>query len=355
MRFRPVWLLGFLIPIILISRQPWFEDWLDLAAAPTDPAIQQLAQKSLMTPIAERLFYRQRPTIESKETFLEQCKVPDKSIMLGCFVRRGRTGKIVIQNVTDPRLKGTMEVTAAHEMLHAAYERLNERERYDLTPRLVKAANRIRDPRLQAVLDDYAAKNRELYHNELHSHLGTELANFNDTKLEQHYQRYFRDRQQVVTLAEKSGAVIKKLDDEADILKPQIVQLEAELKQIEPQIKVSEADLKASQQNLESLESTLLTTKADAEAAFAANSPQSIQLVAQFDQQKAQFNQAVDQHNDRAEIQRNRIANFNADVKAYKALIAKYNKVARESHSILDSLASPPSVRSLDRRSPQIP
>jgi predicted nucleic acid-binding Zn-ribbon protein len=342
MRFRPVWLVGLLPIVILVSRQPWFEDWLDFATPPADPAIQQLAQKSLMTPSAERLFYRQRPTIESQDTFLEQCKVPDKSIMLGCFVRRGRTGKIVIQNVTDPRLKGTMEVTAAHEMLHAAYERLSDSERQDLGRRLTKAASRIQDPRLKVVLDDYAARDRELYYNELHSHLGTELANFGDAKLDQHYQRYFRDRPRLVAIAQKSGAILKQLDDEADRLKPKITQLEAELKQLEPQIKASEANLKASKQNLESLESTLLTTKADAEAAFQAESAQAFQLAAQFEQQKAQFNQAVDQHNDRAEIQRNRIANFNTDVKEYKALIGKYNKVARESHSILDSLASHP-------------
>jgi uncharacterized protein (UPF0335 family) len=342
MRFRSVWLVGLVPIVILVSRQPWFEDWLDFAAPPADPAIQQLAQKSRMTPIAERLFYRQQPTIESKDTFLEQCQVPDKSIMLGCFVRRGHTGKIVIQNVTDPRLKGTMEVTAAHEMLHAAYERLSGSERQDLGQRLTKAASRIQDPRLKAVLDDYAAKDRELYYNELHSHLGTELANFGDATLEQHYQRYFRDRHQVVALAQRSGAVLKELDDQADTLKPKITQLEAELKQLEPQIKASEANLKASKQDLEALEATLTATKADAEAAFERESAQAYSLAARFEQQKTQFNQAVDQHNDRAEIQRNRIANFNENVKEYKQLIVKYNKVARESHSILDSLASHP-------------
>jgi hypothetical protein len=337
MRFRPVWLAGLFIPIVIAARMPgWFDRLLDYAQPPTDPVIQQLAQKSLMTPIAERLFYRQRPTIAAQGTFLEQCQVPDKSIMLGCFVQRGHSGKIVIQNVTDPRLKGTMEVTAAHEMLHAAYERLSRNERQDVIQRLTKAASRVQDPRLKVVLDGYAAKNRDRYHNELHSHLGTELANFGDPKLEQYYQRYFTDRPRLVALAQRSGAVLKQLDDQADALKPQITQLEAELKQLEPQIKSSEAELKTSGQNLEQLEATLIATKADAESA------QAYGLVAQFEQQQAQFNQAVNQHNDRAEIQRNRVANFNANVKEYKQLISKYNKVARESHSILDSLATQP-------------
>jgi hypothetical protein len=342
-RFRPVWFVGLLlIPPLLMANQNLLEDWLDFAPTPTSPAIKRLAEQSLMTPAAQRLFYRQHPTIESKDTFLEQCKVPDKSIMLGCFVRRGRTGKIVVQQITDPRLKGTMEVTAAHEMLHAAYERLSPGERDDLSQRLTKAATRVQDSRLKSVLDDYQARDIALYHNELHSHLGTELGNLGDAKLEQHYQRYFNDRHRLVALAQRSGSVLKQLDDQAERLKPQIEQLEAELQQLEPQIKRSEAGLKASQQNLAQLEAELSATKESAEAAFRAQSVQAYQLAGRFEQQKAELNQQVGQHNDRAEIQQNRIASFNAKVKDYKQMINDYNKVARESHNILDSLASHP-------------
>ncbi len=342
-RLRPVWFVGLLIiPLLLVANQHLLAEWFDFAPRPTSPAIQRLAEESLMTPAAQRLFYRQYPTIESKATFLEQCRVPDKSIMLGCFVRRGRTGKIVVQQVTDPRLKGTMEVTAAHEMLHAAYERLSHDRREDLGKRLTKAAKRVEDTRLKSVLDDYKARDLALYQNELHSHLGTELRNLGDAKLEQHYQRYFRDRSRLVALAQRSGSVLKQLDDQAAQLKPQIEQLEAELQQLEPQIKRSEADLKVSQQNLTQLEAELSATKTEAEAAFRAQDLQAYQLAGQFEQQKAEFNQQVGQHNDRAEIQQSRIASFNVKVKDYKQMISKYNKVARESHNILDSLANRP-------------
>jgi DNA repair exonuclease SbcCD ATPase subunit len=342
-RFRPVWFVGlFCIPLFLIANQNLLEEWLDFAPTPTSPEIKRLAEQSLMTPAAQRLFYRQHPTIESKAMFLEQCKVPDQSIMLGCFVRRGRAGKIVVQQITDPRLKGTMEVTAAHEMLHAAYERLSPDEREDLGKRLTKAATHVQDARLKSVLDDYQAKDTALYYNELHSHLGTELGNFGDATLEKHYQRYFSDRHRLVALAQRSGSVLKQLDDQAVQLKPKIEQLEAELQQLETQIKRSEVGLKASHQNLAELETALSATQASAEAAFRTESIQAYQLAGQFEQQKAQFNQQVGQHNDRAEIQQNRITSFNAKVKDYKRLISEYNKVARESHNILDSLASHP-------------
>jgi DNA repair exonuclease SbcCD ATPase subunit len=342
-RFRPVWFVGLLvIPLLLVANQHMLAEWFDFAPPPTSPAIQRLAEQSLMTPVAQRLFYRQYPTIESKATFLEQCKVPDQSIMLGCFVRRGRTGKIVVQKITDPRLQGTMEVTAAHEMLHAAYERLSQSTREDLGKRLTKAADRVQDTRLKRVLDDYQAKDLALYYNELHSHLGTELGSLGDAKLEQHYQRYFSDRRRLVALAQRSGSILKQLDDQAAQLKPKIEQLEAELQQLETQIKRSEVGLKESHQDLADLEAELSATKVSAEAAFRAQSVQAYQLAGQFEQQKAQFNQQVGQHNDRAEIQQNRITSFNAKVKDYKKMISEYNKVARESHNILDSLASQP-------------
>jgi DNA repair exonuclease SbcCD ATPase subunit len=341
-RLRPVWLLGLSVPaLVIIGNQRLLAEWLDFAPTPSAP-IAQLAQATAMTPAAARLFYRQQPTIESKDTFLAQCKVPDKSIMLGCFIRRGRIGKIVIQDVTDPRLKGTMEVTAAHEMLHAAYEKLNQRERDDLGKRLHKAIARVTDPRLKSVLKDYRAKDIDLYHNELHSHLGTELSQLGDAVLDTHYQRYFTDRQRLVALAQKSSAILNELDDQAERLKPKIAQLEDELTQLETRIKQSETDLQASQQDLRQLEAELTDTKTAAEAAFSAGSNQGNQLAAQFEQQKSQFNQQVDQHNDRAEIQKNRITSFNEKLKDYKQTISEYNKAARESHNILDSLAHHP-------------
>jgi predicted nucleic acid-binding Zn-ribbon protein len=341
-RLRPVWLLGLLAPaLIIIGNQRLLAEWLDFAPTPPAP-IAQLAQASAMTPAAARLFYRQQPTIESKETFLAQCKVPDKSIMLGCFIRRGPVGKIVIQAVTDPRLKGTMEVTAAHEMLHAAYEKLNQRERDDLGKRLHKAIARVTDARLKSVLKDYRAKDLNLYHNELHSHLGTELAQLGDAVLDKHYQRYFTDRQRLVALAERSGAVIKQLDDQADALKPQIVQLENELTQLEAQITRSETDLKASQEDLRQLEAELQTANIRAETAIQQSSSEANALAAQSNRLTDQFNRRVDQHNDLVRLQGNRIDNFKAEAQNYKQLINKYNKVARESRNILESLAHHP-------------
>ncbi|MFM2429682.1 MAG: hypothetical protein RLZZ511_895 [Cyanobacteriota bacterium] len=331
-----VWVGSFLLALGFATQGWWIDALSDRLFAPRSPEIARLAQLSYMTPSAERLFYRQLPSIESKQVFLERCQVPDQAIMLGCYHK----GKIIIQDVTDPRLKGTMEVTAAHEMLHAAYARLSHKEIQDLAPRLTRASNRVKDQRLKSVLNDYKAKDTKLYHNELHSHLGTELADFGDPELETYYQRYFTDRRQVTALAKRSSAVLTQLDQQADQLKPQIEQLEAELTDLEQRIKQAETELAASHRELDQLDGELQSAKIAAENAIQQGATDAYNRINQFEQQKINYNQQVSQHNDRAEIQRNRITHFNEKLTDYKQKIKTYNQIARESHNILDSLAN---------------
>jgi chromosome segregation ATPase len=327
---------------LLIANQPLLEEWLNILPPAPSAEIERLARATTMTPSAQRLFYRQQPSIESQRAFLSQCQVPNKAIMLGCYVQRGRVGKIVLQQVTDPRLSGTMEVTAAHEMLHAAYAQLNSSERHQLDDRLSRAAKRVKDQRLLSVLQEYRAQDIGLYRNELHSHLGTELADLGDPQLEQYYQRYFHDRQRIVAFANRSSSTLRKLDKTAANLKPEIDQLEAELQQLEQILQAAEARLKNSHQNLNVLQTQLQSTKSLAEAALRQGSLEADQLATEFALQKASFNQQVDQHNELAQLQASRIAAFNNQVKTYKQKIKQYNQAARESRNILDSLTSHP-------------
>ncbi len=324
--------------VLLSANQALLEEWLNIHPQAPSAEVARLARATTMTRSAQRLFYRQHPRLESSQTFIRQCQVPEKAIMLGCYIHQGQTGKIVIQNVTDPRLKGTMEVTAAHEMLHAAYTKLRKSERRKLDDRLLRAAARVTDQRLLSLLQDYRRQDGTLYRNELHSHLGTELADLGDAKLEQHYQRYFHDRQHIVTLAQQSSRTLQTLDEIADRLKPEIEQLETTLKQLEATLQQSETSLQLSHQDLNALEAKLLSIKDMAEVAFRQSDPQAYQLAAEFDAQKTWFNQQVDQHNQQTKQHKSRVADFNAQVEVYKQKISEYNQAARESRNILDSL-----------------
>jgi hypothetical protein len=333
-------ILAFLGIALLSFSAPHLEDWL-LPVPAVSPEIERLASATAMTPKAKKLFYRQNPSIEPSASFVSRCKVPDKGIMLGCYSRRGGEGKIVIQAVTDKRVQGVMEVTAAHEMLHVAYDRLSHNEKDWLASRLRRAMLLVQDQRLLKILKQYEAGDEVLFLNELHSHLGTELVDLQDDELEKHYQKYFTDRRKVALLADKSSFALRHLDTQAETLKPKLDAQEAELKRTKQQLDETEVTLQSSSTNLNRLEAELNNTKAQAEAAFR-QGEHNLNLVGQFEQQKAYFNQQVEQHNEKVAAHRDRVQAFNEKVAAYKQNVTAYNQIAKDERAILDNLRGDP-------------
>lgn len=168
--------------------------------------IAAYAERSTMTDEGRFLFYASRPTIESTESFDTHCASETEDVgILGCYVHGER--KIFLFNVTDERLDGLEEVVAAHEMLHAAWDRMPDAERAAITPLLeAEATERADDPAFVKTLDYYATAEPGERLNELHSIVGTEFADVSP-ELESHYATYFADRQALVQLHLASDAV----------------------------------------------------------------------------------------------------------------------------------------------------
>ncbi len=306
---------------------------------PSSPKIKQLAIDTTMTLKAQQLFYQQKPRIESKRTFHQLCRKvghnPEKTIILGCFTSNGYRGNIIIQSVTDSRLAGMMEMVAAHEMLHAAYQKMSSKERARLAPKLKQAAQRVTDEQLLTVLKDYEAGDPEIYVNELHSHLGTTLANLGDPALETHYQQFFRDRKQVVAFAQRSRRVLNQIDAQVQQLEPELNTLEANLKAEKESIQRTEADLKASFQDLERMKSNLADLKQRAEASLRQGD---YGLADSFEQQRSHFNTAVQDYNWQVETLQNRITQFNQQFATYSQKVDAYNQLAATNRSILSAI-----------------
>ncbi len=330
-------------PIALHSQ---FDNW--IGVAPPSAEIERLAISSTMTREAQQIFYRQTPTIEPKQTFFKICqkkeKANDASIIFGCYFTNGKIGKIAIQSVTDDRFQGVMEVTAAHEMLHAAYRRLSPWDRDKLTPQLKQAAWRIKNHRWSGILEQYKQKDIALYVNELHSYLGTELDDLGNAELEQYYQRYFRDRQQVVRLADRSQESLRKLDEKAKQLKPEIEDLEASLAQAKQTLKNRDIELESKQQNLDALRSDLMRLKEQAEASYREGKG-SPELVFQFEQKKFDYNEKVQEFNGQVRQQQDRVADFQEQFEIYKQKVNAYNEIAREEKALFADLKATPSAK----------
>ncbi len=316
-----------------------------LPVEPPSREIKKLAEATTMTSEAQQIFYKQKPTIQPKSTFLKECqklgKLDEDQLLLGCYISDGRAGKIVIESIPDARFKGMMESIAAHEMLHAAYHRLSQSERDALAPRLKKAAHRVTDRHLAKVLKKYEDTNGDRYVNELHSHLGTELDDLGDDALEQHYRRYFVDRHRVVAISQQSQAAMNKLDDQADRLKSEIDAMEVNLKSAKQNLKAMQQNLADRRQTLEMLHANVIQLREQAEQTDHQDSnwPNAI---AQFEQMKSRYNEQVQDYSVQVQQTQNQTDQFNQQVDQYNQKIRAYNEIAHEQRSFFAELDSRP-------------
>lgn len=172
------------------------------------------ADSTAMTDEARFLFYAGRPVVAADEEFDAACTIEEVGIgVLGCYLPGPNT--IYLYDVTDDRLAGIEEVTAAHEMLHAVWDRMPDEERASLEVLLEAEAEAVADdPAFAERFEFYARTEPGERSNELHSIVGTEFAVVGE-ELEKHYARYFTDRAQVVALHEQSNAVF--VEQQAEI------------------------------------------------------------------------------------------------------------------------------------------
>lgn len=204
------------------------EDWWKLRGYNPPLAIAALADSDAMTSSARHAFYVNHPSLVAQSANLRQsCAILEQTIILGCY-HPGQNG-IYIFDVTNAKLDGVEQVTAAHEMLHAAYERLSPKDKSYIDGLLTDYYNNgLSDERVINTIELYRADQPEALTNEMHSIFGTEIAQL-PPQLESYYQRYFSDRTKVVSFsanyeAEFSGrlAQINDYDNQLTLLKQKI-------------------------------------------------------------------------------------------------------------------------------------
>lgn len=284
-------------------------DWSRLRNYTAPAEVATLATNSGMNTYGRRLLYVNDPKISDRSTFNSECKSTEQTIVLGCY-----TGtNIYVFKVEDTKLQGVEEVTAAHEMLHAAYQRLSAKEKAQVDELLNAAYKRINDTHLTDVMASYQKSEPGEQDNELHSILGTEYANLGP-ELEQYYEKYFSDRSKVVTLANSYKKVFEDIAD-------QVQKYDADLVLRKAEITKREADL-------DTLEKSLTSQKAQME-----------QLL-QSGQTRA-YNNQVPSYN-------SRVNSYNVEVIAVKKLIDQYNTIVETRNSL--ALQQQGLAQSLDSR-----
>lgn len=207
-----------LVIFAFLERQ-WFVDQYVFMTFKPSSDVVALASRAGLNDQGKFYLYTSRPEIDDRAAFNESCGklANEKTVVLGCYL--GLDKRIYIFKVTDTSLDGVEDVTAAHEMLHAAYDRLSPGEKDRVNKLLLEQQKTITDTRLIALIKEYEQTEPKEVVNELHSIFGTEVRQLSP-ELEQYYSRYFSDRSAVVTLKERYEKVFADLAlKQADLVK----------------------------------------------------------------------------------------------------------------------------------------
>jgi hypothetical protein len=185
-------------------------------------------ERSTMTEQGEFLFYATHPEVNGQEEFDSICSTDEEGVgTLGCYLPA--SSAIHLYDITDERLDGMEEVIAAHEMLHAAWARMGDAELAAISPLLEAQAVAMEgDPAFVERMEFYARSEPGERLNELHSILGTEVAEL-DPRLELHYADLFEDRQHLVSLFTVSNQVFVDLENRAEALVAELEALSASI------------------------------------------------------------------------------------------------------------------------------
>ena len=266
-----------------------------------------------MTDYGQKVFYVNAPEVTDKGKFNQLCPTAkaEQTIVLGCY-HAGQNG-IYIYDVTDARLDGVEQVTAAHEMLHAAYERLSDKEKSEIGKQLEDFYhNDLHDERILKTINAYKLTEPDDVVNEMHSIFGTEIRNL-PAPLQEHYKKYFSDRSKVVTYAEKYQAEFTSRQDA-------VSRYDSQLSNMKIQIDTMEADLKTSQDSINQKQKELIGLRSSGDTQT--------------------YNAGVPAYNAQIDAYNNEVQRLKSLIAQYNQLVATRNSIALEENQLAQDLNS---------------
>jgi hypothetical protein len=301
-------------PILAIANAQAIEDWWKLRGYTAPADVTKLANEDTMTNKSRRLFYLNHPLlISNKGQFHSQCPQSEQTIVLGCYYNSGNflNEGIAIYDITDNRLSGVEEVTAAHETLHAAYHRLSSQDKSNVDKLLTDYYNNtLSDDRIKSTIESYKKTEPNDVVNEMHSVFGSEVPNL-PKPLEDYYSQYFSNRQAITNFSDQYESVFSQNKINLDNIKSQIEQLKSELTIDKANIENDQDELASESRRMQGLLASGKT-----------------QL----------YNASVAPYNARVGRLRSMISAYNAKVAKINSLVEQYNSLAYTQESLYNSL-----------------
>lgn len=254
--------------------------------------LQSVAERAGLSETGRFYLYASQAAIVDKETFNQACGSlqTEQTIVIGCYTSPEQ--RIYVYNVADQQLDGVVETTAAHEMLHAAFDRLSVREKEAVVALLEAEEKKITDTRLLKLIESYKKTEPGEVMNELHSIIGTEVASIS-SELENYYGRYFIDRGDVVTLKDKYESVFTDLAEQQDTL---VNELEASAQSINVRQAMYTASLQKLNSDIEQFNNWAKTNNTSY-AEFESRRQALQQRIASLESERLSLNTAISTYN----------------------------------------------------------
>jgi len=303
-----------LIAIFLVWHNRWWiYDEYRLSGYTPPEAISQIASEDQLTNYSKTLLYVYHPALENSTQFNNHCHVSTVAVVLGCTViGRG----IYLYDIKDSTLNGVEQVTAAYEMLHVGYSRLSSSQLKTINQLVISTYNKlsVTNPFLRAQYQSYLkTEGPGAIDNEMHSTLGTEIANL-PPALENYYKQYFKNRQIIVNFENQYQSVFTSREST-------LASDDAKLSSQKSQIDSLNATLAYELSEIKTQQSNLNTLKANRDYSG-------------YNSDVVAYNALVDQYNAQLATLQNLINSYNALVALRNSVAISENKLSNEINSL---------------------
>ena len=305
----------FTVAIIVGLFIAWFNrqdiyDWYVLRNYDPPTEIVELADEITLTNKGRKIFYVSKPLVVNATEFNAACR-PESTIVLGCFISNKG---VYLYDIDDERLSGVKQVTAAHEMLHVAYERLGQDERIAIDAMTMNAYESLNNERIKNTVNEYRARDTSIVPNELHSILATEVGDL-PQDLDEYYSQYFKNRLKIVDFSDRYEAEFENRRTRVDNLDDKLGRLKLEIEASKNDLSLQYDALKSQRASLDEL------LNQDKRIQYNNNIPA-------FNQQVSNYNRSVNLLDDK--------------INTYNELVKQRNAIAVEVQGLVESIDSRP-------------
>ena len=177
------------VAITQIDYSAIFDEFTAIGYEPTSE-LDEIVEDLRLTNKGMRVFKATRAELQEADAFNESCPNADSNYyVLGCY----NANHIYVYNIKHKELPGIRQSTLAHEILHAVWARMSNREREELKSSLDAVYQSNKD-----IAEHLALYSDDTFYDELHSIAGTQIDQSQMSPvLAAHYAKYFEKQSTV--------------------------------------------------------------------------------------------------------------------------------------------------------------